>query len=53
MKPIKRIVSLALACILVVSMSIPAVAESPLEKSETVYTVLEPDGTVKSQSVSV
>lgn len=49
----QRICSIALAAVLVLSMPGASFAEAAgLEKKETVYLVLEPDGSVQSQSVS-
>lgn len=52
-KQVKQITSLALCGALTLSLGIPAFAQEALEKSETIYTVLSPDGSVESQSVSV
>lgn len=54
MKQIKKIGCLALAGIMALNLASPALAAGdPLEKSETIYTVLNPDGSAASQSVSV
>lgn len=54
MKLTKRIVSLSLCALLAAGMAMPALAagDSPLEKEETVYVVLESDGSVRSQTAS-
>lgn len=53
MKRCKKIVSLGLSALLLLGASLPALAaEGGLEKNETVYVVLEPDGSVRSQTVS-
>lgn len=54
MKQIKKIGCLALAGILALNLAAPALAAGePLEKSETIFTVLNSDGSSASQSVSV
>lgn len=53
MKPAKRIFCLAMSAVLAASMGMPAIAAGELEKKETVYTILNPDGSLSSQSVSV
>ena len=52
MKLYKRIVGAGLSALLAVGMALPALAAGQLEKDETVYVVLEPDGSVRSQTVS-
>lgn len=53
MKHIKRITCLTMSAVLAASMAMPAIAAGEMEKKETVYTILNPDGTTSSQSVSV
>ena len=56
MKKVKKLACTAMAALLTLSMCVPASAGSDtpvLEKNETVYTVLNPDGSVESQIVSV
>lgn len=52
MKLYKRIVGAGLSALLAVGMALPALAAGHLEKDETVYVVMEPDGSVRSQTVS-
>lgn len=53
MKLYKRLAGLGLSALLLAGCSLPALAaESVTEKEETVYVVLEPDGSVRSQTVS-
>lgn len=54
MKPSLRIASAALAVTLAAGMALPAVAAAKpdFSKDETVYAVLEPDGSVRSTTVS-
>ncbi len=53
MKLYKRIISTGLSVLLVTGCAIPALAsENITKKSETVYVVLEEDGSVRSQTVS-
>lgn len=52
MKLYKRIVGAGLSALLAVGMALPALAAGQLEKNETVYVVMEPDGSVRSQTVS-
>lgn len=54
MKIWKRVLSTGLAALLAVGCALPALAaDDSAEKEETVYVVLEPDGSVRSQTVSV
>lgn len=53
MKHAKKILCLAMSAGMAVSMCMPAIAAGEMEKKETVYTLLNADGTVSSQSVSV
>ncbi len=54
MKQIKQIACLTLAGIMALNLAAPALAaNAPLEKSETIYTVMNPDGSAVSQSVNV
>lgn len=54
MKIWKRALSVGLSALMVAGCALPALAaEDIAEKSETVYVVLEPDGSVRSQTVSV
>lgn len=52
MKTAKRITAAALSLVMAAGMALPALAAGELEKEETVYTVLESDGSVRSQTVS-
>lgn len=53
MKAWKRVVSIGLSALMVTGCTLPALAaEDITEKEETVYVVLEPDGSVRSQTVS-
>lgn len=52
MKWMKRITALGLSALLAVHVSLPAFAADGMEKTETVYVVLEQDGNVRSQTVS-
>ncbi|WP_322168897.1 hypothetical protein [Acutalibacter caecimuris] len=54
MKWMQRITALGLSALLAAGMALPALAVDPqrLEKNETVYVVLEQDGSVRSQTVS-
>ena len=55
MKFIQRAASAALASLMVLGAALPALAqeEPVIRKEENVYLVLEPDGSLRSQSVSV
>lgn len=53
MKIIRKMTCCILSLTLAAVMAMPAFAADGLSKNETVYTVLEPDGSVSSQSVSV
>lgn len=54
MKIWKRALSMGLSALMVAGCALPALAaEDIAEKSETVYVVLEPDGSVRSQTVSI
>lgn len=54
MKICKRILSVSLSALIVMGCAMSALAaENTTEKEETVYVVLEPDGSVRSQTVSV
>ncbi|MCI9225972.1 MAG: hypothetical protein HFE91_10985 [Acutalibacter sp.] len=54
MKIWKRALSVGLSALMVAGCALPALAaEDIAEKSETVYVVLEPDGSVRSQTVSI
>jgi len=53
MKMCKRLLGVGLSALLVMGCTLPALAaEDSTEKDETVYVVLEPDGSVRSQTVS-
>lgn len=53
MKTCKRLLGLGLSALLLMGSALPAwAAGDAVEKSETVYVVLEPDGSVRSQTVS-
>lgn len=52
MKMVKRITAAGLSVLLAAGLSLPALAAGDAEKDETVYVVLEPDGSVRSQTVS-
>lgn len=53
MKTIRKMTCCLLAAALTAAMPLPALAADSLSKNETVYTILNPDGSVSSQSVSV
>lgn len=53
MKFMRKITCYVLSAALVSAMALPALAAENLSKTETVYTVLNADGSVSSQSVSV
>ena len=53
MKTWKRVLSMGLSALIIAACSLPALAAGDItEKEETVYVVLEPDGSVRSQTVS-
>ncbi|WP_217959099.1 hypothetical protein [Acutalibacter muris] len=53
MKAWKRVVSIGISALMVMGCALPALAaEDIIKKEETVYVVLEPDGSVRSQTVS-
>lgn len=54
MKLYQRLTSAGLSLLLAIGLTSPALAaEKTLEKEETVYVMLEPDGSLRSQTVSV
>jgi len=52
MKLIQKVTAVGLSALLLTSAALPALAAGGLEKDETVYVVLEDDGSVRSQTVS-